>query len=394
MDRAELERLDREGLVLRAQAAGIRRARVLTRPELIDELLRLDPATDQTLLKKNRGFFGIARDLLSKVVEKGLHLPDAAERFRAALNPLPHVPRPEPQAVPTVTLAEIYAAQGHKGRAIETLQRVLESEPDHGAARVLLEKLEATGYVPPPPPVLPEVDEAGDEIGSRLGQPVEDEALADFAQAARESEHLVLDEVGEREEPAASIASEAGASEDVVSEDVVSEALVSEPVISTLPLPSASDSDSDSDYEHEHEGGARCVALPLGGGRTFVWWEVGAAARSPFVVRAVVIVPGWDGPKQETRDIACDPTSGGLVLADLPDGAVVRVAVGRMEEDDLVPLAHSPALEIVAERGLCEWTLDGMAEVTLDEPHGAIAQAFESARRAGLAVRRSAVPGA
>ena len=46
MDRAELERLDREGLVLRAQAAGIHRARVLTRPELIDELLRLDVVTE------------------------------------------------------------------------------------------------------------------------------------------------------------------------------------------------------------------------------------------------------------------------------------------------------------------------------------------------------------
>ena len=43
MDRAELEALDREGLVMRAQAAGIRRARILTRPELVDELLRLDP---------------------------------------------------------------------------------------------------------------------------------------------------------------------------------------------------------------------------------------------------------------------------------------------------------------------------------------------------------------
>jgi hypothetical protein len=43
MDRSELERLDREGLVLRAQAAGVRRARLLTRPELIDELVRLGP---------------------------------------------------------------------------------------------------------------------------------------------------------------------------------------------------------------------------------------------------------------------------------------------------------------------------------------------------------------
>ena len=162
MDRADLERLDRESLVLRAQAAGVKRARVLTRPELVDELLRLDakqPLTrqDESQLKRSRGFFGLARDLLSRVVERGLHLPDAAERFRAALvDPIPNVPRPEAQAIPTVTLAEIYAAQGHKERAIDTLRRVLEDEPDHLAARALLEKLQATDYVPPEAKLPPE----------------------------------------------------------------------------------------------------------------------------------------------------------------------------------------------------------------------------------------------
>ncbi len=82
MDREELEGLDRESLIVRAQAAGIRRARILTRPELIDELLRLDPSTDALQLRKSRGFFGRARDLVARVVERGLHLPDAADRIR------------------------------------------------------------------------------------------------------------------------------------------------------------------------------------------------------------------------------------------------------------------------------------------------------------------------
>src|SRR5436190_17964284 len=103
MDRGELEGLDRESLVVRAQAAGVRRSRILTRPELVDELLRLDPNIDASALKRSRGFFGRARDLLTRVVERGLHLPDAADRLRAVLTtPLPEVPRPEPQAVPTV----------------------------------------------------------------------------------------------------------------------------------------------------------------------------------------------------------------------------------------------------------------------------------------------------
>jgi hypothetical protein len=158
MDRSELERLDREGLVLRAQAAGVRRARLLTRPELIDELVRLGPI-DPSQVKKSRGFFGRARDLLTRVVERGLHLPDAADRLRSAFGVPEDVPRPEPQAVPTVTLAEIYASQGHKKRAIETLRRVLEGEPDQVEARALLAKLEAVDYVAPPPPLPPETEE-------------------------------------------------------------------------------------------------------------------------------------------------------------------------------------------------------------------------------------------
>src|SRR6516162_8693865 len=103
MDRDELERLDREALVLRAQAAGIRRARLLTRPELVDELLRLDPAIDEAQLRRSRGFFGRARDLLSRVVERGLHLPDAADRIRSIGTPAPQR-RAAPIALPTVTL--------------------------------------------------------------------------------------------------------------------------------------------------------------------------------------------------------------------------------------------------------------------------------------------------
>lgn len=173
MDRGELEDLDRETLVVKAQAAGIRRARILTRPELIDELLRLDPNSDEAQLRRSRGFFGKARDLVARVVERGLHLPDAADRIRVALGSQTTfpVPRTEPQAMPTVTLAEIYAAQGHSARAIETLRRVLEREPDHAAARALLARLTDEEYVAPPPPLPPEpaafedsiTDDADDE---------------------------------------------------------------------------------------------------------------------------------------------------------------------------------------------------------------------------------------
>src|SRR5271166_595063 len=135
MNRAELERLDREDLILRAETAGVTRARILTRPELVDELL-LRSSTDYATKQRSRGLFGRARDLLASVVERGLNLPDAAERIRAMGGVVASRPS-APAALPTVTLAEIYAAQGHRERAIETLDRVLTREPDHAAASAL-----------------------------------------------------------------------------------------------------------------------------------------------------------------------------------------------------------------------------------------------------------------
>ena len=62
-----------------------------------------------------------------------------------------------------MTLAEIYAAQGHKDRAMDTLRRVLEGEPEHAAA--IRERwafaFEEWGYDPGPPDEI-EVAEAGE----------------------------------------------------------------------------------------------------------------------------------------------------------------------------------------------------------------------------------------
>ncbi len=383
MDRAELERLDREGLILRAQAAGVRRARVLTRPELIDELLRLEPSVDPTQLKRSRGFFGIARDLLSRVVERGLHLPDAADRLRAALGTsLPHVPRPEPQAVPTVTLAEIYAAQGHKLRAIETLLRVLETEPEHGAARALLEKLEAVDYILPPAPLPPEPEEpASDEIGAHLGV---NSAGADEAGAQQASSGSTASN-GEAPAPAAEavpVSVELEAAPPVVEEASEAKPEVVEPELEPE-TPRASEPATLPRAVVQTE----CIAIPLGHGSFYVWWRLTPEVRriaeeAFFFVRAAVFVPTWDGPERTTHDVACDPTAGELVLRDLPEGAIVRIAIGVMEGGELVPLAHSPALETASPSGLVQWTPDGTRPIVLDDPRAAsIARAAERAAR-------------
>src|SRR5689334_10485830 len=103
MDRTELERLDRDALIARAEAQGIARARILTRPELIDELL-VRTGTDDVAIELARGFFGRARDLLARVIERGLHLPDAADRVRTTKVPTVS-PRSTASPLPTMTLA-------------------------------------------------------------------------------------------------------------------------------------------------------------------------------------------------------------------------------------------------------------------------------------------------
>ena len=57
-----------------------------------------------------------------------------------------------PPPVATVTLAEIYAAQGHLDRALRMLDEVLAKEPDHDAARSLRDRLAAGADLPKQPP--------------------------------------------------------------------------------------------------------------------------------------------------------------------------------------------------------------------------------------------------
>src|SRR5450432_1402089 len=136
----ELERLSREQLILKARVLGVERAELMTRVELRDEIVRRsepDPAQQ----KRARGLLGVARDLVASVVEAGLNLPDAAALIRGEGSREGDWKGPPPVA--TVTLAEIYAAQGHLERALRMLDEVLAKEPDHDPDRALRDRLAA-----------------------------------------------------------------------------------------------------------------------------------------------------------------------------------------------------------------------------------------------------------
>jgi hypothetical protein len=349
MNRAELEALGREALIALAESKGVKQVRVLTRPEIVDELL-LVSETDSATKQKSRGLFGRARDLLARVVEKGLHLHDAAERIRS-LGAVPDR-APAPAALPTVTLAEIYAAQGHRARAIEILDDVLSREPDHAAARALAAQLRDEGYAIEPPRLPPERDEG---------------PAVDAASAAPEFDGPVAAVDGPVEGLRSGTATSAAEGSAVPARSGPVEPTH---MLDDAPLPPRYDVDE-------------CVAISVDPTTLYVYWEVRTLtldyvrATRPgggIALRVVVIVPTWDGPRSNTRDHDVHQMLGDFFVRDLPAGCVVRAAIGYRVGDVFVPIAHSAALEtppgspslLVAE-SLVRWTPDGAHAIGRNE---------------------------
>ncbi len=307
-DRAVLERLDRDTLIARAEGAGVSRANILTRPELVDELLlRTAKKRDDPSVTFARGFFGRARDLLARVIEQGLHLPEAADLLRRAGSSSAPPRRTAPSAVPTVTLAEIYATQGHRARAIETLKRVLDHEPDHAAARSLLTQLSSS-----------------DGFASASSLPPDTEAS--------------------REESAAPIPSTQSA-----------------PPRPPAPPPSQSPEPGflDDGMLPARYDVDECVAVSVDPTTLFAYWEIRESTlthvrrRRPdgkVALRVLVVTPSWDGPMSSTYDIDVGESFGDWFVRDLPPGAVVRVAIGWRSEGTFLPIAHCPALETPSDK--------------------------------------------
>lgn len=341
MDRARLESLSRDDLMASAESLGVRRARIMTRPELIDEILlasygKEDRERDKKKLERARGLFGRARDLLARVVEQGLHLPDAAERIRAVPLPTPPAARTPPSVLPTVTLAEIYASQGHTSRAVETLGKVLEDEPEHAAARALLERLESASYAPPPPP----------DLGP------------------------------EEEPPPPEDAPEAGAAAEIAPPAVTAEAAVADAPADAAPEAAAASAAPTTGIATPVEVDVldACRAIPDEAGALVVRWQVSRrmrdhhaarAGRGGLALRVVTVLATADGPRASVTDLPVTDAVGRLVLPRASDAAIRRVAVGWMASGAFVAIAH--AEEIVRDRAtghFARWTPEGLQHVS------------------------------
>jgi hypothetical protein len=334
LTRGELESLDREALIERADGAGVARARILTRPELVDELL-LRSAADSVTKERARGLFGRARDLLARLVERGLNKPDTADRIRAVGRPLG---RPSsPAVLPTLTLAEIYVAQGYRERAMDTLERVLSAEPEHAAARALLTRLRDAAFPVPSPKMAPETDEDVQEMSVEASVPV---APAVAPSAPARAPALAPPAPAPPAEPSY--------------------------MLDDSPLPPRYDVDE-------------CVAIAVDPHAIYVYWEArertmgnlrALSGSAVVAIRVVAVEPAWDGPRTSVRDYDVRATLGELFVHDLPPGAAIRVAVGLRSEAAFIPIAHSPPLETAQSSAafgvgatLVRWTPAGTSPV-------------------------------
>lgn len=133
-----LSEIPRHELIAAALELGIERPEQLS-PEQLREKIR---AASAGAAKDASGpgkvsLFSVARNLIASVVERGLNLPDAARVIRDTVRPSPRHRPP----LPTVTLAQIYLAQGYADRAIQTLSQVIEREPNNYTAVELYQRL-------------------------------------------------------------------------------------------------------------------------------------------------------------------------------------------------------------------------------------------------------------
>jgi len=399
MQRQDLERMSREQLIAEAERLGIPRPRVLTAPELVDEIIGRTSTNDRER-QKARGWLGRARDLLAKVVEKGLHLPEAARVLRQEEKSWPAPPPP----LPTVTLAEIYAAQGHFERAIAVLDEVLAREPEHREARSLRERFVEQAHrsrsragrieTPPPPPVtmgnpegVPQTPPmrgkaARDERRAAAVAAPEEQPAAPLAEGVREPSQASAEPAeGDREpsEASAELAegdrepSQASAEAAAPIEEV---AVIEESALDEPPLPQR--------YEVDE-----VVAIAVDPRTIYLYWEVRATtlaharAQHPegaLCVRVASVTASWEGPVVDTRDLHVDALYGDRFIRDVQPGSNVRVSLGWKSAAGFEPLAVGA--EVTAPRAVPVEAVASRTARWEEEPPAPFAMAPFSAWRA------------
>ncbi|WP_437710774.1 tetratricopeptide repeat protein [Sorangium sp. So ce448] len=413
MERRELDGLTREELIARAEGLGVPRPRLLTKVELIDELVART-AQSEPERARLRGFLGRARDLLSRVVERGLHMPETARALRGEAPPEqwpPPPPPPPPRS--TTTLAEIYASQGHTDRAIAMLDEILARAPEDEDARRLRERLIESAARGPGAGVeargadTEDAEDADAEDADAEDADAEDADAedadaedadaedADAEDADAEDAGAAAEDAGADAEDAESAAEEASpapfARDDGATEPRGA-AIASEHQGEPGPVAGAPGGVPVQPSRDPSPAGAGATASPVAAGvvlglaaalrderaelparydvdeivgiavdheTIYLYWEVRprtlarARARRPegqLAIRVVAVLPSWERPVVEQRDLAIDALFGDMFVRDIPSGANLRMCTGWLAGEVFEPFAVG--LEVAVPRAL------------------------------------------
>jgi hypothetical protein len=318
--------MSRDELVAKARSLGVERAELMTRVELHDEIVRRSEP-DPGERKKARGWLGVARDLVAGVVESGLNLPDAAALIRGRAE----IDAQGPSPVATVTLAQIYAAQGHHARALAVLDEVLAKEPDHLAARALrerfLESPEPARKVVEPQAELPSLD----VTPAPPPAPGPEATKLPMPQPEPEPE-LVRDQASIEPPPVTVLAPVAPIPAAAVPD------FEAPPIVVTPPPPKTA---------------ARlpCVLVTRRPGeRPEVVWDLGdlpgPGAGVLLAIRYVSWTASPSGVERREGELFVNERRGRLRLAEVEPAAVVRLVFGHGRNDDFVPLGIASELSV------------------------------------------------
>jgi len=334
----DLQKLSRGELIELARARGVFSADALTRAELIDEILQRP--VEEPVSPGLFGLLGVAGELVAGVVDSRLHMPEAANLIREMTKPR-RSSRPPPP-LPTVTLAEIYAAQGHLDKAIAVLDEVLTTAPDHGDARALRERL-------------------ADELAAALaaeaaGDPEQAAPTEDKAPPAptEELEALAGDADIAPSEPADAI-------DAPVEPDADEGAAVAPPTVPEVePAPASADEPGTgeplpSPTPPAHYGADEVVALATDPATAYVYWELRperfartrhADPDGRLVLRALTMVSRGLDVVSDSRDIPVDALVGDRFISGLTPSAELRLCLGWNGPKGFVPLAVATALQM------------------------------------------------
>ena len=370
MDRQALEKLSRTELISKASGIGVPRAEVMTRMELVDEIVRRS-ITDESQRRRARGWLGVARDLVAGLIDQGLNMSDAAELVRGSATrniSLRHQP-----PVATVTLAEIYASQGHTKRARNMLDEVLAKEPDHQFARALRERLsehkraksnpppeqevaeevpaDAAVEVPPsvPPPPAVAVDATVETpVTPSQAEFVDVEAATVAGQAAAVSEPAdaaeTTDPAPAQKDDAEAVTDPAPAAAPALPEEVDENAVtppapgVASASAEPAPSPPSAEAVSSSDVTPFVPTRDVLLVRRKDSTRVSLYWELVPGHAMETVVRLVAFVPDWSGAKRVEHQLHAH-SAVGQATVEVPEGAEVRAVVGSHLGGAFRPLA-------------------------------------------------------